>query len=289
MDYIYSRAELTIIAAAGEDSHYGLPGVSSRRRKLQKCLRIGDFELVQIFSQYADQEEVRFSTWASRGWTLQEGFLSRGRLIFTDDEVSFLCNKMCCAESILQELISSGSEDGHGLTSEGYRWICRSQSKLPRDLRRTVCDVLSNLSSRNLSFDEDAINVCIGMLRNLGVPHWWGAVTERCEHQKVVMYGLAWHRSAPRRQRKGFPSWSWASVMGPIYFQRLESVNDCLCDIELPLLSTRWQSIAEWVDSGNDINTLSGRPYLRITGRIIIPQFTDGSGIDKFLREIPIE
>ncbi|KAF2729109.1 HET-domain-containing protein, partial [Polyplosphaeria fusca] len=95
MDRIYMQAELTIFAAAGSGSDDGLPGVSTMIRTPQQRLKIGDMELVEILNSV---DRVSMSTWASRAWTYQEGSMSKRRLIFTDQEVVFLCSRMYCQE-----------------------------------------------------------------------------------------------------------------------------------------------------------------------------------------------
>lgn len=51
MDKVYRGAELTIIAAAGEDKDYGLPGVGKTTRKRIKVIRLNDVTL------YANPED----------------------------------------------------------------------------------------------------------------------------------------------------------------------------------------------------------------------------------------
>jgi len=66
MDLIYRGAKLTIIAAAGEDPSFGLPGISSAKRTTQPMIRVRGHWLV---SSLADPAlELRNSKWASRGW-----------------------------------------------------------------------------------------------------------------------------------------------------------------------------------------------------------------------------
>jgi hypothetical protein len=64
-------AAMTIVAAAGKDSSYGLPGVS-RSRHEQAYLSLPNVELIEIHSGLAS---LRESSWASRAWTLQEAYL----------------------------------------------------------------------------------------------------------------------------------------------------------------------------------------------------------------------
>jgi hypothetical protein len=98
MDRIYSQAEVTLVAGAGVDDSYGLPGVSKRARKPQETINIGPLKLIQIPPHTSCT--LRSSKWASRGWTYQEGILSRRMLVFTDDQVSYVCNAMHCAETV---------------------------------------------------------------------------------------------------------------------------------------------------------------------------------------------
>ncbi|KAF2729940.1 HET-domain-containing protein, partial [Polyplosphaeria fusca] len=97
MDRIYNDSQITIVAAAGDGPQYGLPGVSARSRKQQQALEIDGITLAQVF--HRTPRALEAATWTTRGWTYQEGFLSRRRLIFTDHQVSFVCNTMYCAES----------------------------------------------------------------------------------------------------------------------------------------------------------------------------------------------
>jgi hypothetical protein len=79
--------ELTIIAAAGSDPHYGLPGVS-RTRNVQTTFTVAN----HVFVAMEDPGlEIRTSHWNTRGWTYQEALLSRRRLVFTDTQIYFQC------------------------------------------------------------------------------------------------------------------------------------------------------------------------------------------------------
>ncbi|KAK2613145.1 hypothetical protein N8I77_000072 [Diaporthe amygdali] len=82
MHLIYGNAVLTLIAAAGKNSDYGLPGVGSRERAEQNSLSIGNKLYIRTFPHAS--QTFKASKWATRGWTFQEGLLSKRRLIFTD-------------------------------------------------------------------------------------------------------------------------------------------------------------------------------------------------------------
>jgi hypothetical protein len=65
MDQIYRDAAVTIINAAGNDSHDGLPGVSNTPRHPQHTANVhgGQFAMIPRV-----REEVGRSTWSTRGW-----------------------------------------------------------------------------------------------------------------------------------------------------------------------------------------------------------------------------
>jgi hypothetical protein len=71
MDKIYSGASLTIISAAGEDPHHGLPGVRGTPRQSQ-------YQLEGEFCTYVGvpfpKVEVANSKWSSRGWQVMSLF-----------------------------------------------------------------------------------------------------------------------------------------------------------------------------------------------------------------------
>lgn len=88
MDLVYSNARATIVAASGNSASDGLPGISVPRH--QAHADIGETHLVEVSNVVAD---IMLSKWFTRGWTYQEWYFSRRRLIFTDSEVMFLCNE----------------------------------------------------------------------------------------------------------------------------------------------------------------------------------------------------
>ncbi|KAJ8132851.1 hypothetical protein O1611_g773 [Lasiodiplodia mahajangana] len=92
MDHIYENATLTIVAMAGSDDTYGLPGIGTepvvpRNEPLQADLA-GHILLSLSPDILASVER---SEWASRAWTFQEALLSKRCLLFTPDQVYFIC------------------------------------------------------------------------------------------------------------------------------------------------------------------------------------------------------
>jgi hypothetical protein len=79
MDLIYANAQVTIIAAAGAGPDYGLQGVRGTLRRYQPNLSIGRLLIASTLPH--PKWLVKSSKWATRGWTYQEGLLSKRRLI----------------------------------------------------------------------------------------------------------------------------------------------------------------------------------------------------------------
>ncbi|KAF5664794.1 hypothetical protein FHETE_6909 [Fusarium heterosporum] len=97
MDKIYSQAQFTIIAAAGTDSRDGLAGVTGPRQE-PKSTQAKEIQFRYLGTP--PKEKIQSTKWAERGWTYQEGLLSRRRIFFTDEQVIFQCNNMTCLESL---------------------------------------------------------------------------------------------------------------------------------------------------------------------------------------------
>lgn len=217
MDKIYANSQLTIIAAACDNPYQGLPGVSVRRRTGQRSIDLRDGLLVQVLPHASC--DLLNSTWASRGWTYQEAFLPRRRLIFTNEQVIYLCNKLHCAEAVYQPY--------HQLTSLGIRHflslipsptIFRDSANRPEHIAR----VIAAYSSRHLSYSSDAMNACLGLFNSMAsykdpIYHLWGLPIQSGSTRITRNFiNLFWQQDAPSIRRQGFPSWSWVGWKGPI-------------------------------------------------------------------------
>lgn len=84
----YQGAALTNVAASSTSSHSGIAGISSDRETGLKTCEVDGRVVLKILRT----EPIAYthaSPWWQRAWTLQEGFLSKRLLVFTDQEVSF--------------------------------------------------------------------------------------------------------------------------------------------------------------------------------------------------------
>ncbi|KAI1325729.1 heterokaryon incompatibility protein-domain-containing protein [Xylariaceae sp. FL0255] len=241
MDLIYNNAELTIVAAVGEDPEYGLPGIRPRRID-QPQGKIGKHYLISTMIDPV--EFIKESKWMTRGWTYQEGLLSRRRLIFTYQQIYYECSGMYCCEALNFPLASLHTQNQQHFK---FSFCCGNNTRLfPRRLGRTgweVCERIKDYSLRSLKKDADILDGFMGILRSLehgprklqhclGVPVLpppamrFGKKEKDDENRDRAItewsptaglcYGLCWGTVSPftshtgiRARREGFPSWSW--------------------------------------------------------------------------------
>lgn len=234
MSTIYRGAQLTIIAAAGEDPTHGLPGVKPCRRSPAHGYyeAIGSFCLSAlprcILDGHAYFNDIRNTVWASRAWTFQEAIFSRRRLIFTESQVIFSCNT-----STRCEWGTELRNDYGGLN--GLQWsVAAPRKRCTVSHLRRACDIMQQYSVRSMTHDSDALNAIVSTLNFIQKSdeyHIWGVPFRVCESSsdkrqqatsmssssmtllgssdvQMVQIYLGWQSLQPRRRRQGFPSWS---------------------------------------------------------------------------------
>jgi hypothetical protein len=151
MDAIYTSAQLTFIAAAGSDPSYGLPGVSQARDFSFRYERVGS--AIVAYHPPACGWSTAHSSWFSRAWTLQEGYLSRRQLYFTDSKVLFVCNY-----SQYQDITSDAASGISLLNGTVVIDPHPAGSSLQH-----VMDMLTQYTLRKLRYDADALYAVTGI------------------------------------------------------------------------------------------------------------------------------
>ncbi|KAK7975767.1 hypothetical protein PG989_014230 [Apiospora arundinis] len=244
MDKIYSNAHLTIVAAAGQDASHGLPGVGDRWRRPQEYVSsvAGNVDVIQVFPHTST--ELHDTAWARRGWTYQEGFLSTRRLIFTDHQISFLCNEAHHAETIQRadtlcwsEMKASASDFWHMIPSTAFFSSARLRGDpaTEKQWENLKQEQLVNYTRRQLTNECDSVNAILGLFRTLqpsGIHHLHGLPIRRRRgrdrgDKKWLECPLAWHHEEEGmvRRRPHFPSWSWSGWGGGI---RMNESDICI-------------------------------------------------------------
>jgi len=250
MDLIYRNSEATIITAAGEDPSYGLPGVGDCHRRRQFRFQIGKRCFVGPM-RFMDKV-VDGSRWGTRGWTFQEGRLSRRRLVFTDDQVYFECRGMYCYESmdIPLEKFHGESLQEFGARYMKNSWIYERRIRVFQPNERVgwyIYDQIQDYSERNFTKPSDRLNGFLGMLNYInaihGFRHLWGMPIPPdkgfVKNRRVLPFyephysntsfvkGLFFHHASQSPDRVTripiFPSWSWlgwdGGVLYPLYLK----------------------------------------------------------------------
>jgi hypothetical protein len=101
MASIYEGAEITIVAAAGSDATFGLPGVESVPRIMQPKIQVHGLNAPLVSSLPDPWHIIQTSIWNGRGWTYQEGVLSKRLLVFTAHQLYWECKGMTLQESLI--------------------------------------------------------------------------------------------------------------------------------------------------------------------------------------------
>lgn len=223
MHLIYRQAEVTIIARAGSGPDYGLPGVGTRPRIYSPVINIGNVELFRDLSRDSYPE----SEWRKRAWTLQEGYLSRRRLAFTDYQFVFECAQCVFAESDVLE--------GDRPTTKRFNgdYILNSSDSQEENLIRYE-ELVEQYTNRNLTREADSLNAFSGISQSFStlpepIHAVWGlpfiadleqdpetglrTVDFTLTHALCWIYRTRQH-AKPVERRASFPSWSWCGWSG---------------------------------------------------------------------------
>lgn len=218
MDLIYASAFLTVFAAAGNNSNYGLPGVGRTPRVPQPRIVLGDIILIaNEVSKYA----VRDSTWMTRGWTMQEAKFSRRRLFFTSEQMYYECDGMFCQESIrapLGDLLPEKFTNKLFTTAKGDAAAALQE----------YLDCVYFYNGRQLSFESDSLLAFRGILHFFGTAqlqlyHCWAvpSTDPGAPHMSpsiIFAKHLRWSPIINVKRRHDFPSWSWLGWAGQVSF-----------------------------------------------------------------------
>jgi hypothetical protein len=248
MDLIYMGAELTIIAAAGENERHGLPGVGVERLP-PRSVEIGNFTITHVPTE--PWVISSYSKWAKRAWTFQEELLSRRRLYFSNEQVFFICHGMLCCEA------QGGAEYAKDAQSmKTYSTASLGTAKLDKlvfmarnmvltngasssgaflgsgkERLRGLWELITEYSARDLTYDFDALRAFAGIRRLFeggecpiydiqGLPV--GLSVELGSGRSLInlVSALCWEHHEPEksRRRTEFPSWTWVGWTRRIHF-----------------------------------------------------------------------
>jgi len=170
MSTIYQQAELTIVAASGACASHGLPGVGHRPRKSTPYFENDRYHSMKMDGPNVNVPEL--SAWNTRAWTLQEVWMSRRILSFTDYQCYWECRGACISEGLDQheqiwkEPLSSNSQEslttGPRQRKRYANWNTGNE-RLARYIYQTQ-GAIERFTARELSLDSDALVAIEGVL-----------------------------------------------------------------------------------------------------------------------------
>jgi len=230
MGSIYASAQVAIVAAAGADPSYGLVGVSRDRTVQSTRESVGSSRSLCLYPE-AVEDYIARSTWFSRAWTLQEGYLSKRILCFTEREAVFTC-KSCSwiPESTPRE---RWYDPGRDRDEEHVRTALSSQVASLHD----ATNIMRTYSRRVRGHESDMLNAVVGILnvlKNCRSPiyHIWGVpftITRRLDAthsaDSTVSICLNWCRFGSARRLPEFPSWSTLGWIGQFEYRLTPEVT----------------------------------------------------------------
>lgn len=169
-----NQASITIIAAAGESSSYGLPGVGQRSRTIPNNFTLNG--TTWRYKPMSFKSHVGASKWSTRGWTYQEAVFSRRCVIFADDQVFYQCGCMTCAEELIQDFAIC-----ERTVFPIFERILYKDSDIDTYLPRSwrFMTNLEAYSKRELTYDSDVLSAMEGVFGfyaqlEPSVEQYWG-------------------------------------------------------------------------------------------------------------------
>ncbi|KAI4869647.1 HET-domain-containing protein [Hypoxylon rubiginosum] len=211
MAAIFANASITIIASDGDDANSGLrglPGISGPRSVAQTVhpLTRGVSVIEVDLSKYSDP-----TTWARRGWTLQEELFSRRRIFFEHNWVRWECE---CAD--WNEFYDANNRFvGYNIPA-----ISAVAKEVPNVY--DLGSLIQEYAKRELTFPEDSLLAFSGIASAISRTYD-GFISGL---PAILFYiSLLWTPLEALDRRKPshsgvnscLPSWSWAGWKGRIW------------------------------------------------------------------------
>ncbi|KAI1770148.1 heterokaryon incompatibility protein-domain-containing protein [Hypoxylon cercidicola] len=241
MDGIYSRASLTIVAAAGAHADAGIPGLEPGTRSLpQRTVRVSD-DLTLVALHADGHRSAAATAWSARGWTYQERLLSR-RCLFSlpDGAVSFQCARAVWGEDYRAETprlarcapmmeisLNRSWMDPGGVKQRGSATVRTRRVPYLQEYSRLV----EGYTGRNMTFASDRLLGISGVLdvlrREFGLCFVQG-LPEAVFHMALLWQPRNRLKRAPKDEHTGlplFPSWSWGGWIGPVGYEDWNEFN----------------------------------------------------------------
>lgn len=267
MNIVYSHAELTIVILARSNVYGGIPGVRPNTRKVEHHgIRVDgqDFAVGTVWNHF---HTIAGSTWNTRGWTLEEGMLSRRCLVFGPNEMFFDCASGIGSETLGLPIYHQSSQTTFSLKHSLNLIDSKFWNKaFPTGWNFSFYAQSVRLySQRDLSHARDSLNAFLGVLSRLTLTTNMRFVQGLPRDE--LLKGLLWFPEWPSSRLSGFPSWTWAGWTGTrIYCEEYgEAIDQIQEDGHSSTSSDSYPRLAniEILDDGNDHTRLKVSSHVR--------------------------
>ncbi|KAJ2898049.1 hypothetical protein MKZ38_004217 [Zalerion maritima] len=268
MHLIYSNACLSIVAATGDSAQAPLLPIDPG------FLTDSYVEVYEGKAFTLDRPEfspvVEFSTWFSRGWTLQELLCSKRALYFTPERTYYSCESGNWSEDFQFPLpIAEDSiEPKPELTYTELPHVL-SPDDGPKtgfflgNPARSFSDytlLVEKMSERAFTRDEDVLNASLGIYTTYLFSHLGTSVAGL--PAKFLEAALMWQPLGRVKRRDldpfgmPFPTWSWCGWVGRMHYPFFETV-----DLEVKTLR-EWTILAPREGSREALQNVDGGAVL---------------------------
>ncbi|KIW34165.1 uncharacterized protein PV07_00960 [Cladophialophora immunda] len=220
MGYIYSNAVVTIVAASGGNCNSGLSGLRGRFHSEQPPFRRQALEKVKgrniTTTLSADMSRMLGEkvAWSKRGWTFQEGMLSRRCLVFADEDAIMLCRNGSFRDSCNIGTAAGGDLGDKIAFPQDQKttlnlYICSSVHWEAAFSMLYYGHCVFQLTMRQFTRENDILNAFQGYLRIVQEASQMEFTFALPKQQ--ILDGLCWVSLIPMEHSRlaEFPSWSW--------------------------------------------------------------------------------
>jgi heterokaryon incompatibility protein (HET) len=170
------------------------------------------------------ETNIKLGPLSERGWVLQERLLSRGVLHYGKEQMFWECQSAQRGESVFQDLLRDSILNPSSVAFHEYNLKRPSKpSKMVMNLLHWY-GIIEDYTTRKLTKGMDKLPALSGLAseaqKQLGASYLAGLWSDK------LHVGLSWivlhDSSGCRPSIYRAPSWSWASVDGPISYQPLD-------------------------------------------------------------------
>ncbi|KAI3327998.1 HET-domain-containing protein [Xylariaceae sp. AK1471] len=207
MDLVYEQSDFTIVAGSGTDADSGLPGVREKSRSTFRQVISEVLPGVSLVLRHTMQDILSKSEYHHRGWTFQEYYLSRRKIIFVDNTIYFKCH-----EKSWQEL-----EDGLPIRSDPTAEQGQALHKPSGDVYHLLGQLLNKYTTRELKMSTDYVFAMTGVCRRLA-DYAQCSLLFGIPVPALDWFLLFYPNKNGLRRRDVFPSWAWSGWYGEINY-----------------------------------------------------------------------